>query len=151
MASPTPRCWIFILGLAVSSLALAGTHEAVVDGIEIHVGLMAAERLRGYPRDSVEGAMHGGVPKGSGYYHVNVSLFDATTRAVIGEARVEVELDEAGSARVRRALEPMSIHGSAGFGQYFRIVGRTPPTLVVRVTRPGSTHVTEARFRPRPD
>jgi hypothetical protein len=151
MASHTRRCWIFILALAVSSLALASTLEAVVDGMEVHLGLMAAERLRGYPRDSVEGTMHGGVPKGSGYYHVNVTLFDAATHAAIGDARVEVELDQAGSAHERRSLEPMSIHGGAGYGQYFRLRGSTPATILVRITRAGSTHATEARFHPQPD
>lgn len=151
MVSHTRHCWILILGLAVSSPALADTLEAVVDGIEVHLGLMAAERLRGYPRDSVEAAMHGGVPKGSGYYHVNVALFDAATHAAIGDSRVEIELDQAGSAHQRRRLEPMRINGGESYGQYFRLTGRTPPTVVVRITRPGSIHVTEAKFRPQPE
>ena len=152
MGSPLRSCWILCLGLAATSPALATPNEVVVDGIEVHLGLMAAERLRGYPRDSVEADMHGGVPKGSGYYHVNVTLFDAATRASIGNARVEVELDQPGLETERKPLEPMKmINGGESYGQYFRLIGRAPASVVVRVARPGSSHVTEARFRPQPD
>lgn len=151
MVSPARHCWILALGLAASSPALAGPNEVVVDGIEVHLGLMAAERLRGYPRDSVEAAMHGGVPKGSGYYHVNVALFEAATRASIDNARVEVELDQPGLEHERKRLDPMTINGGESYGQYFRLIGRAPPSIVVRIARPGASHVTEAKFRPQPD
>lgn len=151
MISCTRHCWILILGLAVSSPVLAGPNEVVVDGIEVHLGMTAAERLRAYPRNSIEGTMHGGVPKGSGHYHVNVTLFDATTHATIGNARVEAELLQAGSEPASRRLEPMKINGAESYGQYFHLVGREPPSIVVRIARAGSTHVTEAKFRPQPD
>jgi hypothetical protein len=54
-------------------------HQSV-DGIEIYLGLMPAENIHALPKDSPERTMHGGIPKGSGYYHVNVSLFDESRR-----------------------------------------------------------------------
>ena len=143
--------WILILGLGVLSPAFAVPNEVVVDGIEVHLGLMSAERLRAYPRNSVEAAMHGGVPKGSGYYHVNVTLFDAATHAAIGNASVEAELVQAGTAPARKRLEAMTINGGQSYGQYFRLAGREPPSIVVRIAPRGTTHVTEAKFRPQPD
>lgn len=151
MDSWTRLCSISILGLAVSSPAFAGPNEVVVDGIEVHLGLMAAERLRTYPGNSVEAAMHGGVPKGAGYYHVNVAIFDAATHEFIRGSRVEAELGQPGVAHQRKRLEPMTIHGGESYGQYFRLSGREPPTVVVSITRPGSTHVTEATFHPQSD
>ena len=148
MGSLTRHCWILILGLAASSAAAGNPNEAVVDGMEVRIGLVAAERLRAYPRDSVESSMHGGVPRGSGHYHVNVAIRDAATHAFIRGSRVEAQLGQAGLAPERKLLQPMTINGGEGYGQYFRLTGRAPATLVLRITRPGSTHVTEATFRP---
>jgi hypothetical protein len=151
MASPARHCWILTLGLAATSPAFADPNEVVVDGIEVHLGMMAAQRLRGYPRESVEAAMHGGIPKGSGFYHVNVALFDAATRAPIGNARVEAALEQPGLEGEQKRLEPMKINGADSYGQYFHLTGRAPPVIVVRIARPGTSHVTEARFRLQPD
>jgi hypothetical protein len=151
MDTRTRNSWILIFGLGVSSPAFAGPNEVVVDGIEVRLGMMTAERLRAYPRGSVEAAMHGGVPKGSGYYHVNVTLFDAATHAAIADASVEAELIQAGAAPVRKHLVAMTINRGQCYGEYFRLAGREPPSIVVRIASRGTTHVTEAKFRPQPD
>lgn len=46
---------------------------------------------------------------------------------------------------------PAKQHNVASYGQYLRLVARTPSTITVRIRKPGSDRVTEARFRPTPD
>ena len=143
---------IRILALAASTLALpalAATPSTVVaDGMQIHFGLMAGEKLRGYPHDSPEARMHGGVPKGDGYYHVNVSLFDVAKQAPIGNARVQVQVDEPGVGTATKVLEPMVINGAASYGSYFRLGARKPYWFTVRVQKDGYVTETEAKFHP---
>src|SRR5450432_1693809 len=129
--------WLWGLAL-VAGTAAAASNEVVVDGLRVELGVVPAEQLRGYPRGSVESSMHGGVPKGSGYYHANVSLFDAATRAPIANARVEAEMVQAGT-------------GAVSYGNYFRVMARTPYELTVRIRKAGANHVSEAKFGPQPD
>jgi hypothetical protein len=142
--------WLWVLALAASNAA-AASNEVVVDGMRVEFGVVAAEQLRGYPRDSVEHSMHGGVPNGDGYYHANVSLLDAATRAPIANARVEAEMVQAGTDAVKKPLEPMTINGAVSYGNYFRVMARTPYEFTVRIRKAGANHVSEAKFRPQPD
>ena len=128
-----------------------GPNEATVNGIEIHFGLVPAERLRGYPRDSAEALMHGGVPSGSGYYHVNVTLFDAGNHAQIRDAAVEVQVVQPGVSAQRKPLEAMRSHNAASYGQYVRLTPKTPSDFIVRIRPAGSERTTEARFTPIPE
>jgi cytochrome c5 len=126
-------------------------NEVTVDGVEIHLGLMAADRLRSAAQGSAEAVMHGGVPKGSGYYHVNISLFDAATRVSLWNAAVEVEVEQPGAATQRKDLEPMAINNVPGYGQYLLLAPRTPSTFTVRIRRPGVERTTVARLTPQPE
>jgi hypothetical protein len=144
--------WNWLWGFAlVASHVAAASNEVVVDGMRVELGVVAAEQLRGYPRDSVEGSMHGGVPKGDGYYHANVSLFDAATHAPIVNARVEAEMVQAGFEAVKKPLELMTVNGRVSYGNYFRVIGRSPYEITVRIRKAAAIHVTEATFKLQPD
>ncbi len=73
-----------------------------VDGINVYLGFAPAETMRAFPEGSVERSMHGGVPSGSGYYHVNVSLADDATKALIGDAKVDMSLRSPAAAAYRK-------------------------------------------------
>ena len=60
--------------------------QKTVGGLKIFLGFTSAESLLAFPADSIERTMHGGVPKGSGYYHLNVSLFDRMSGAPVPDA-----------------------------------------------------------------
>jgi len=119
--------------------------------MEIRFGLVAAKRLRSYAPGTPESLMHGGVPTGDGYYHVNVSLFDATSHAAITGAAVEVEVRQAGSETQTKVLELVKQLKPASYGHYIQLVPRTPATITVRVRKPGSDRTAEARFTPIPE
>jgi cytochrome c5 len=121
----------------------ADPNHKSVDGIEIYLGYTPAANIRGLPKDSPERTMHGGVPKGSGYYHVNVSLFDQKSRAPISDAQVQLQIDWPGSFSTPLKLEPMLLGGS--YGNY---VKPQPGTsfITVRINRPGEKEAVVARF-----
>ena len=93
--------------------------------------------------------MHGGIPSGSGNYHVNVSLFDRTSKAPITDARVEVEIEQPGLGSETKALEPVVIHKALSYGNYVKLRPKTHHVVTVRVRQPGNPQPTEARFEHR--
>jgi len=131
---------------AAATPAKPAGKRVTVGGMEVYLGLVSAEALRAYPRDAVERSMHGGIPSGTGQYHLNVSLFDAKTGAAIPDAQVEVEVDEVGMTSESKTLEPIVIHDTASYGNYFKLRGKTSYVIIVRVKKPDSSRSVEAKF-----
>jgi len=116
-----------------------------VDGIEIYLGFVPAESIRALPKGSPERTMHGGVPNASGYYHVNVTLFDAMTRAPINDAQIQMQFDWPGMTSTPIELEPMLL-GGGSYGNYVKPQPGTPYLITLRVKRPEAARAVEARF-----
>jgi cytochrome c5 len=142
-----------VASAATKSAAVAPPKPAgkrvTVSGMEVYLGLMPAEALRAYPKESVERAMHGGVPAGANQYHLNVSLFDAKSGAAIADAQVEVRIDEPGMTSESKRLEPMTIRNTPSYGNYFRLRAKTSYVISVRVRKPDSAEPVDARFEHR--
>ena len=120
-----------------------------VDGINVYLGFAQAETMRAFPEGSTERSMHGGVPSGSGYYHVNISLADDATKALIGDAKVDMSLQETGGTGVSKTLEPMVINNTPSYGNYFRMRAKSSYLVTVRIQRPGAARPVEAKFEHR--
>ncbi len=120
-----------------------------VDGINVYLGFAPAETMRAFAQGSVERSMHGGVPSGSGYYHVNVSLADAATKAPIGDAKVDMSLREPGGSGVSKTLEPMMVNNAPSYGNYFRMRAKSSYVVTVRIRKPGAPRPVEATFEHR--
>jgi cytochrome c5 len=133
-------------GPAPLEVTVADSTHQIVDGIEVYLGMVPAETLRDRPRGSHEKLMHGGIPGGSDYFHLNVSLFDAKTRAVVTDAQVEVRVAEPVMGSVTKKLQPMTIGQVRSYGNYFRMASRNPYTITVSVRRPGMARTAEAKF-----
>lgn len=124
--------------------------HASVGGIEIYLGLVPADTLRAYPKESVERAMHGGVPSGAGHYHVNVSLFDGASSAPISDARVDVRIQQRGGvATESKTLEPMVFRNAPSYGNYVRMGGKATYVMTVRVRTSQRSDPVEASFEHR--
>ena len=123
--------------------APADPYRKVIDGTEIILGVTPAETLRRH--NAASAAMHGGVPSGSGYYHVNVSLYDAASHAEIRDAVIEARVASALSGETKR-LEAMQINHSTSYGNYFRLTGRDPYIVTVEVVRTKQARPLQARF-----
>ena len=120
-----------------------------VGGTEIYLGVLPAEILRSYPKDSAERSMHGGVPGGPGHYHVNVSVIDEKSKAPIAGAKVEVKIDEPGMSSETKALMPIATSGVPSYGNYVKLKGKTQYVFTVKVHRSDSPQPLEARFEHR--
>ena len=105
--------------------------------------MTSVEAVRG--QNGVAATMHGGVPSGRGYYHVNVTLHDAITKAEIRDAVVDARVASALSGQTKR-LETMQVNQATSYGSYFRLVGRDPYIVTVEIRRAGQARPIMARF-----
>ena len=122
-------------------------NHKVVDGTEIYMGVVSAESIRAQvSKGSKETSMHGGIPTGKGYYHLNISLFDGKTRAAITDAQVEASVTEPVSGGETKRLELVTLNNTKSYGNYFRMSSKNPYTITVRIRRPGTPRAIEAKF-----
>jgi cytochrome c5 len=122
-------------------------NRKVVDGTEVLLGIVSAEAIRTqYSKGSAEYAMHGGIPAGKGYYHLNVSLFDSKTHAAITDAQVEASATEPVSGGQTKKLELVTLGNAPSYGNYFRMTSDNPYTVTVKIRRPGAPRAVEASF-----
>jgi len=124
-----------------------GTQRVSIGGLDVYLGRVSAERLRALPAGSPEAKMHGGIPGGSGYHHVNVSVFDAATQAPLAGATVKLDVEQLGMGREPKQLEALTLAGSTSYGAYVRLVPKNAYTFYVRVQKPGSAPPVEAKFQ----
>jgi len=132
----------YVVTEAKLSVAIPDSNRKIVDGMEVYFGIVPAESLKG----SKEAKLHGGVPAGKDYYHVNISLFDAKTHAAIGDAQVEVQMSEPVSGGETKKLDGVTIGSTKSYGHYFRLASKNPYTVTVRIQRPGTPRTLEAKF-----
>lgn len=126
-------------------------NHQIVAGTEIYLGIASAESVRArYAKGTPESTAHGGVPSGRGYHHVNVSLFDAKTRAAITDAQVEASVREPVSGGDTKPLELVTFNNLKSYGNYFRMSGKNPYTITLRIRRPGMSRPIEATFNHKP-
>lgn len=116
----------------------ANPYHKVIAGTEIHLGVVHAEAAPAAQR-------LGKAPSGKGHYYLNVSLFDAKTKAAIGDAKVKVKVSDPLGAE-SKALEPISANNVVSYGGYFRMQGPNAYTITAQIERPGIAGVTEAKF-----
>jgi cytochrome c5 len=123
------------------------SNRRIVGDTEIYFGVVSAAALRAqHKKGDKESTMHGGIPSGKDYYHVNVSLFDAKTRQVITGAQVEASMSDPVSGEQNKKLEAVSFNGVQSYGNYFRMPSAGTYTVSVRVKRQDAAKPVEAKF-----
>ncbi len=116
----------------------------IVDGLEIYLGFITADKLQALPQDAPERTMHGGIPKSAGYYHINVTLFDEKSGAPINDAKIEAQLKWPGISSTTMQLEPMLI-GKGSYGNYIKPRPGAAYQITLRIARP-ATPTVESKF-----
>jgi cytochrome c5 len=124
-----------------------GSNHATAGGMDVFLGIVSAESLRAYPKDSPEARMHGGVPSGKGQYHVNISLYDSETGKPVQGAIVETRLEQPGFGTETKRLEAMAADSANSYGSYFSMVSHADYDIKVTITKPGSSKPAEAKFK----
>jgi cytochrome c5 len=134
-------------GPSVALAAKPGFNSKVIDGTEIYLGIVSAESLRAeHLQEDAESLMHGGIPGGKGYYHVNISLFDSKTKAEITDAQVSVRITDPVMGGETKKLELMAVNNAISYGNYFRMPSKDPYTITVQIRKPGVSRTIEAKF-----
>jgi cytochrome c5 len=140
--------YMFNYGLVLPRAAAAAAapstdpfHKTVA-GTEVYLGVL--------PTRAMSAAQRGAdVPTGQGYFHLNLSLFDARTRAAVADAQIEVQVADAMGSE-KKALRPMKSNDVVSYGGYFRMDGLNPYTITAEIRRPGVPGVAQATFEYRP-
>jgi cytochrome c5 len=134
-------------GPSAALAAKPGSNSKVIEGTEIYLGIVSAESLRAeHPKQDAESLMHGGIPSGKGYYHVNISLLDSNTKTEITDAQVAVGIADPVMGGETKKLNLMAINNAISYGNYFRMPGKDPCTIIVQIRRPGMSRTIEAKF-----
>ena len=118
----------------------ADPHHKVVSGMDLYLGIV--------PSDAASVKMR--KPSGADYYFVNVTVRDRASGAVIKDARVEARAANAVSGGETKKLEPASINDTASYGNFFRMRGKEPYAITVKIARSGAAVPAEARFEFKP-
>jgi cytochrome c5 len=127
--------------------AVAAANRKTVGRMEVYLGVVPAAALTAQQsKRGAEGAMHGGVPSGKGYYHVNISLIDSETKSEITDANVEVTVEDLAMRGETKKLELIAIDDRISYGNYFQMVGKDPYSIGVRIRRPGTSAPVSTKF-----
>jgi cytochrome c5 len=146
MFSPTAAAGATRGATDVGSLsAPVGSNHVTAGTMDVYLGIVSAERLQGFPKESPERTMHGGVPSGPDYYHVNISLLDRTIHKPIGDATVDILVEQPGMTSDSKSLELMA-GATASYGQYVRLKRNTSYNITAEVRLPSSAAPIRARF-----
>jgi len=123
-----------------------GNHK-VVGGMDVYLGIVPASSIRlQEPSEPKEKPMHGGIPRGKGYYHLNISLFDSKTKVEITDADVEVTAEDPLMGGETKKLDAMVFNNDISYGNYFYMPGRNPYNITVHISRPSRSQVDTAKF-----
>lgn len=130
--------------LAASAFAVTGNSTGQgadpfsyrrIGGYAIFVGVAPAEILLGRIEVPEQGRMHGGAPGRHLAHHVLVGLFDDATDFRIADAQITARLSAPGTETQVKRLEPMYLHGSVSYGNWFEIRHRTRYRIDLAIRR----------------
>jgi cytochrome c5 len=119
-------------------------HRKVIGGTEVLLGFMPADVLRTHATGE-EAKMHGGVPSGKGYYHINVALHDKATGKEIRDAKVSARVATPLSGETK-PLNAMVINRALSYGNYFHLKVKDAHVVTLKIERPGVASPIEAKF-----
>ena len=129
---------------AEPAAASDSSHKSI-EGMEIYLGVLAAESIRTRHAGADAEKMYGGVPSGKGYFLVSITLRDSSTKAEIKDAQIEARVANLLTGETRK-LEAATINNAVSYGNYFQMPGRDPYTVTLQIRRPGAGRAIEARF-----
>lgn len=147
--SPRYARWLSLV-LAVLALSLPADAQSrrslhqQVDGVDIYLGVLPAEMIRGHSKEHPESEMHGGTPVGM--VHVMVVLFDQASGKRITDATVTARMEWPDRYRIEKRLESMVVSTSLAYGNYFRLPDQGTVRIEIVVHRPGRPGVVRGTF-----
>lgn len=140
---------VFSVAVALALVLAAGTAWAShygkrmeADGLIVQSGMVPSNLLRAQAQGSGEGTMHGGIPDSPDFHHFMVALFDKETGQRIENAEVTATVGEVGLSGTTKPLEPMDLHNTVTYGNYFKMGGKGPYRVELSIQPSGGEEVT---------
>lgn len=127
-------------------------NHKVVEGMDVYLGIVSAESIRvRHLTEDRQGAMSGEIPRGKGYYHVNISLLDRKTGAEIKDAKIELSVEDPVMGEQTKKLNSISFNSAASYGNYFSMPESYTYKITAVIHRTGQSSGTKAKFDFRPN
>jgi cytochrome c5 len=125
-------------------------NHKTVGGMDIELGLVTAEALRARQgATDAQSKIYGGIPTGSGYYAVSISLHDSASKAEIKDAKVEARVANLMNGETK-TLEVASFGNAVSYGNFFQLPGKDPYTVTLQIRKPGAAAPLEVKFDLKP-
>ena len=140
---------LLLAGLANAAVIDASEGGATVGDVQIYIGILPAQMIRGHPQAHSESSMHGGQPTASDEFHIVIALFDAKSGTRIEDADVTARVSEIGLVGAEKKLESMAIAGAVTYGNYFTMQGHGPFRISLTIHVPGRPQDVKAEFEHR--
>ncbi len=119
-------------------------HHKIIAGTDIYFGMMSAAAIR-EEQDPAHPRAEPAIPKGKGYYHVNISLVDHGTTVPVTDAQVQVRVSD-GMSTQTKDLGLFAVNNTVSYGNYFRFDSGNAYNITAEIHRPGVPGRIEARF-----
>jgi cytochrome c5 len=131
----------------VAQAAPADPHHKVVSGVDVYLGMMAADAMRAaQARAEKSGAATSDIPSGKGYYHLNISLVDHKSQVPLTDAEVKVQVSD-GMSRESKSLGLVAANNAVSYGGYFRLSSGNAYNIAVEIRRPGVAGTIDTKFQ----
>lgn len=117
----------------------------VVGATEIYFGVASADSIRAAQTKSGKAAI-ADVPGGSDQYHINVSLRDRTTKAIVTNAQVEARVEDPAQRGESKTLDVQAINQGISYGSFFQLPTKGRYQITVKIQRPDMAQAAESRF-----
>ena len=121
-------------------------NHKTVGSSEIFFGITSADSIRAAQKNR-QMATITNVPDGADYYHVNVSLRDRVTQALVTNAQVEARVEDPAFRGESKPLDLEAIReGVISYGSFFQLPTKGRYLITIKVQRPDAPQPAEARF-----
>lgn len=112
--------------------------EKRVDAVAVYLGVVPSELMQPRATPDEDATMHGGLPKGRGWHHVLIAIFDTKSGERVSDVEVSARVEDVGRAlSAEKRLDPMMVAGAHTYGSYFFMPGRDPYSIHVKIDRHG--------------
>ena len=108
-------------------------------GITSAASILAAQKHRG-------ASAIADIPGGADYYHLNVTLRDRTSKALVTSAQVEARVEDPAMRGESKSLGILAINKGISYGSFFQLPTKGRYLITVKVQRPDTAQPGEARF-----
>ncbi|MFY9315709.1 MAG: c-type cytochrome [Burkholderiales bacterium] len=116
----------------------------LIAGVDVYLGVLPAEMMR-TRHAGAEGKMKQKVPSGKDYYYVSVVLRDHGSKVEIKDAKVEARVANLMTGETRK-LEAATVNNALSYSNYFKMAGKDPYTVTLKIRKPGAATPIEAKF-----